>query len=157
QKSFQVVAVSEFTFNMWNRKVPFKFVAEACYKYLWDVNPYEVDNVRTRYYAENNAVAYAYGIDFNINGEFLNDMHSYFKVGMMQTREDILNDSYKEYYNASGEKIIFGHSEDQVVTDSATIYPGFIPRPSDQWMNFAIMFQDNMPKVEALSCQLTLM
>jgi len=24
-------------------------------------------------------------------------------------------------------------------------------------MNFAIMFQDNMPKVEALSCQLTLM
>ncbi|MBN9292352.1 MAG: hypothetical protein J0G96_00050 [Flavobacteriia bacterium] len=157
QKSFHVVAGSEFTFNMWNRKVPFKFVAEAYYKYLWDVNPYEVDNVRTRYYADNNAIAYAYGIDFNINGEFLNDMHSFFKVGLMQTREDILNDSYKEYYNASGEKIIFGHSEDQIVADSATIYPGFIPRPTDQWMNFAIMFQDNMPKVEALSCQLTLM
>lgn len=157
QKSFHFVAGSEFTFNMWGRKTPFKFMTEAYYKYLWDVNPYEVDNVRTRYFAHNNAVAYAYGIDFNINGEFINDLHSFFKVGWMSTKEDILNDSYNVYYNAAGEKIVFGYSDDQVVVDSSTINPGFIPRPTDQWMNFAILFQDNMPRLEALSGTLTLL
>lgn len=157
QKSFHVVAGTEFTFNMWNRKTPFKFTAEAYYKYLWNVNPYEVDNVRTRYFANNDAVAYAYGIDFNINGEFLDGLHSFFKMGLMSTKENVLTDAYKVYYNAKGQKIIFGASEDQVPVDSATIYPGFIPRPTDQWMNFAILFQDNMPKFEALSGTLTLM
>lgn len=157
QKSFHFVAGSEFTFNMWDRKTPFKFVAEAYYKYLWDVNPYEINNVRTRYFANNDATAYAYGLDFNINGEFLNDLHSFFKVGWMSTKENLKNDFYKEYYNAEGEKIIFGSSEDQIAVDSATFYPGFIPRPTDQWMNFAIMFQDNMPRLEALSGTLTLM
>lgn len=157
QKSFHVVAGSELMFNMWGRSTPFKFVAEAYYKYLWDVNPYQVDNVRTRYYAENNAVAYAYGIDLNINGEFLEGLHSFLKMGLMQTKEDILNDSYKEYYNAAGDKIVFGYSQDQVVVDSATIYPGYIPRPTDQLFNLALMFQDNMPRLEALSGTLTLM
>lgn len=157
QKSFHVVAGSELMFNMWGRSTPFKFVAEAYYKYLWDVNPYEIDNVRTRYYAENNAVAYAYGLDLNIHGEFLDGLQSFLKMGLMSTKENILNDSYKEYFNASGEKIIFGYSEDQVVVDSSTVYPGYIPRPTDQWFNLALMFQDNMPRLEALSGTLTLM
>lgn len=59
QKSFHVVAGMDYSFYMWNRKAPFKLTTEAYYKYLWDVNPYEVDNVRTRYFATNNAVAYA--------------------------------------------------------------------------------------------------
>jgi hypothetical protein len=153
QKSYHVVLSSDVFFTMWKREKPFKFTGELYYKYLWDVNPYEIDNVRTRYYAENNAVAYAYGLDLNINGEFVKGIESYFKVGILSTKEDIKNDSYKEYYNASGEKIIFGISDDQVVVDSATIYPKYIPRPTDQLINFGALIQDQMPTFEQLSVQ----
>ena len=82
--------------------MPFKFTGELFYKYLWDVNPYQIENVRTRYYADNNAIAYAYGIDLNIHGEFVEGIESFFKLGLLSTKEDILDDQYKEYYNASG-------------------------------------------------------
>jgi hypothetical protein len=156
QKSFHAVVGSDVYFNMWNRAVPFKFTAEAFYKYLWDVNPYEIENVRTRYYAENNAIAYAYGLDLNIHGQFVDGIESFFKVGLLSTKEDILNDSYKEYYNQAGERIIFGYSEDQEVVDSATIFPGFVPRPTDQWVNFGALVQDRMPGFESFSVQMGL-
>jgi hypothetical protein len=156
QKSFHLVAGSDVYFNMWERDVPFKFTAEMYYKYLWDVNPYEIENVRTRYYAENNAVAYAYGLDLNVHGQFVEGIESFFKLGLMSTKEDILNDSYKEYYNASGERIIFGFSDDQVVVDSAVIFPGYIPRPTDQWLNVGALVQDRMPGFEKFSVQMGL-
>lgn len=156
QKSFHVVAGTDVYFNMWNREVPFKFTAEAYYKYLWDVNPYEIDNVRTRYYANNDAIAYAYGIDMNINGQFVEGIESFFKLGILSTKENILNDSYKEFYNQAGEKIIFGYSEDQVVVDSAIIYPGYIPRPTDQFINVGALVQDRMPGFESFSVQMGL-
>ncbi|MCH2225794.1 MAG: TonB-dependent receptor plug domain-containing protein [Crocinitomicaceae bacterium] len=151
QKSFHFVTGTDVYFNMWDREVPFKFTVEAFYKHLWDVNPYEVDNVRTRYYANNDAVAYAYGLDMNIHGQFVEGIESLFKLGFLQTKEDILSDNYKEYYNVDGEKIIFGFSEDQNVVDSATIYPGYIPRPSDQWLTFGALIQDRMPKYESFN------
>ena len=156
QKSFHFVTGTDVYFNMWGREVPFKFTAEAYYKYIWDVNPYEIDNVRTRYYATNDAVAYAYGLDLNIHGQFVEGIESYFKMGLMRTREDLRNDSYKEYYNAAGDKIIFGYSTDQVVVDSATIYPGFIPKPTDQWLTFGALIQDQMPGFERLTVQMGL-
>jgi hypothetical protein len=139
---------------MWNREQPFKFTGELFYKYLWDVNPYEIENVRTRYYAENNAVAYAYGIDANIHGEFVKGIESFFKFGVMSTKEDIIGDSYEEFYNAAGERIIFGFSEDQEVVDSATIYPGYIPRPTDQLFTFGALVQDQMPGLENFTVQM---
>lgn len=156
QKSVHVITGTDVYFNMWDREVPFKFTAEAYFKYLWDVNPYEIDNVRTRYYADNNAVAYAYGLDLNVHGQFVEGIESFFKMGIMSTKEDILNDSYKEYYNAAGERIIFGYSEDQTVVDSATIYPGYIPRPTDQLLNFGALVQDRMPGYESFSVQMGL-
>src|SRR5690606_35893886 len=74
QKSFHNVLGADIFFNMWGR--PFKFVAEAYYKYMWDVVPYEIDNVRIRYYAENSAIAYAYGVDAKIHGEFIPGVES---------------------------------------------------------------------------------
>jgi hypothetical protein len=157
QKSFHVVSGYDFLFSMWDRAVPFKFSSEMYFKYLWDVNPYEVDNVRTRYYAENMANAYAYGLDLNVHGEFVNGIESFFKVGFLSTKEDIIGDQYTLYYNQKGERIYFGVSEDQVVVDSAIIEPKFVPRPTDQLMNFAILFQDNMPGNESFSVQLGLL
>ena len=121
---------------------------------MWDINPYEIDNVRTRYYATNDARAIAYGIDMNVHGEFVNGIESFFKIGLMSVKEDIAGDSYKEFYNAAGEKILFGYSEDQVVVDSATIYPGFIPRPTDQLLTIGAMVQDRMPGFERFSVQM---
>ena len=154
QKSVHVVAGTDFYFNMWQRELPFKFSGELYYKYLWDVNPYQIENVRTRYYAENNAVAYAYGLDINIHGEFVKGIESFFKIGLLSSKEDILNDQYTEYYNQSGERIIFGFSDDQVVADSAVIYPGFIPRPTDQLFNFGALVQDQMPGLESFTVQM---
>lgn len=156
QKSFHLVAGTDLLFEMWGRNKPFKFTGEVYYKYLWDVNPYEIENVRTRYYAENNAVAYAYGIDMNVHGEFVKGIESFFKIGMMQTREDILNDRYTEYFNAAGERIIFGYSEDQVVVDSNIVFPGYIPRPTDQLLTIGALVQDQMPGFEQFSVQMGL-
>lgn len=154
QKSFHAVAGSDIYFNLWEREVPFKFTVEAFYKYLWDVNPYEIENVRTRYYANNNAVAYAYGLDMNIHGQFVEGIESFFKVGILSTREDVLTDQYTAYYNAAGERIIFGYSEDQVVVDSSVIYPGYVPRPTDQLFTFGALIQDRMPMFEKFSVQM---
>lgn len=156
QKSFHFVAGTDFYFNMWNRDMPFKLSGELYYKYLWDVNPYEIENVRTRYYAENNAIAYAYGLDVNVHGEFVPGIESFFKFGLMSTKENLLDDYYKEYYNAAGEKIIFGYSTDQTVVDSATIFPGYIPRPTDQLFNFGALVQDQMPGFENFTVQMGL-
>ncbi|MFO0494937.1 MAG: hypothetical protein ACK50Y_05355, partial [Flavobacteriia bacterium] len=102
------------------------------------------------------AIAYAYGLDLNVHGQFVEGIESFFKMGILSTKENLNNDSYKEYYNAAGEKIIFGFSEDQVVVDSATIFPGYIPRPTDQLLNFGALVQDQMPGYESFSVQMGL-
>ena len=65
----------------------------------------------------------------------------------------IKNDFYYNYYNAAGEKIIFGYSEDQVVKDSVIVHPGYIRRPTDQHVTVGVMFQDHMPKLPQLTAQ----
>lgn len=154
QKSLHFVAGTDVFFNMWERESPFKFTAEAYYKYLWDVNLYQVDNVRTNYYANNDAVAYAYGLDLNVNGQFIKGIESFFKVGIMSTKEKLLTEYYYDYYNAEGEKIKPLVTTDQIVVDSVKIIPGYIPRPTDQRLNFGALIQDRMPGYESLSVQM---
>lgn len=156
QKSLHAILGADYFFQLWGRNTPFKFSAETYYKYLWNINPYEIDNVRTRYYANNDAIGYAYGVDAHINGEFVKGIESFFKIGLMSVKENLLNDSVRYYYNDNGERILFGYSEDQVVVDSTTIYPGFIPRPTDQWLNVGTLIQDNMPGLEEFSVQMGL-
>ena len=153
QKSAHFVLGTDVYFNMWGRKSPFKFTAEAYYKHMWDVNPYYIDNVRTIYLANNDAVAYAYGIDLNVNGQFVEGIESFFKIGILSTKENLLNDSYYNYFNVDGEKIIPGVTQNQKVVDSSIVYPGYIPRPTDQWVNFGALIQDRMPGHESISVQ----
>ncbi len=153
QKSLHFVLGNDFTFYMWHRAKPFKLTTELYYKYLWDVNPYEIDNVRTRYYAENTAKGYATGFDATLNGEFIPGLMSFFKIGLLSTKEDLRDDFYYDYFNASGEKIIFGSSEDQDIVDSARVEPGMIRRPTDQLLNIGVLFQDHFPNIPQLSAQ----
>ncbi len=144
QKSIHFVLGTDYTFFIKNR--PFKFGAEAYYKLMSDIIPYEIDNVRIRYYGENNAKAYAQGLDFKVNGEFIKGIESYATLSYLKTEEDILDDYYYNYFNASGEQIIFGYTADDVAVDSTKIEPGYIPRPTDQRISFSMFFQDKMPK-----------
>ncbi len=156
QKSFHFITGYEHHFAMWNRKQPFKLIVESYFKYMWDVNPYNIDNVRTRYQANNDAIAYATGLDVNVHGEFIEGVQSFFKVGLLSTKEDLLNDQYTTNYNKSGEEIIPGYTLDNVVAKSIITKPKYIPRPTDQLLNFAILFQDKMPRYEMLTAQLGL-
>ena len=85
QNSIQAVAGVDYYFRAWNR--PFKFVTEVYYKYLMNLIPYEVDNLRIRYYGTNDATGYATGIDFRVNGEFVKGIESWASLSIMQTRE----------------------------------------------------------------------
>ena len=144
QKSIHFVLGSDYNFKAWNR--PFKFVSEIYYKHLENLVPYEIDNVRIRYYAENSANGYATGIDLKINGEFVKGIESWASLSVMKTEEDIEGDFYYEYYNAEGVKIIPGFTFDQQAVDSTRFEPGFIPRPTDQRVNFSLVFQDYLPR-----------
>lgn len=92
QQSFHLVLGNDYSFKMWNR--PFKLTTEAYYKNLSDVNPYTLENVRIRYRANNNAVAYAYGLDMRLNGEFVPGTESWFSFGYLKTEENINNQGY---------------------------------------------------------------
>lgn len=92
QKSIHVVLGHDFSFALWNR--PFKLVSEVYYKHLTEVNPFTIDNVKIRYRARNNAVAYAAGIDLRLNGEFVPGTESWFSIGYLQTEENIDDRGY---------------------------------------------------------------
>ena len=143
QKSIQFVAGSDLNFHSWGR--PFKFVTEVYYKHLTDLVPYQVDNVRIQYLGINGSKGYAYGLDMKINGEFVKGVESWASLSLMKTQEDLYNDKYTEYYNKSGEVIHIGYTEDAVAVDSTVIYPGYIPRPTDQRVTFGLFFQDYLP------------
>ena len=143
QKSIHFVLGGDYIFEMWDR--PFKFGTEIYYKHLSDIIPYKIDNIRVRYYGDNNAKGYATGIDLKINGEFVKGIESYASLSWMKTEEDILDDYYWTYYNAQDQEIINGYTTDNIAVDSVVTYPGLIARPTDQRVSFAMFFQDQMP------------
>lgn len=144
QRSIHYVIGSDYNFQAWNR--PFKLVTEVYYKQLNNLVPYEVDNVRIRYYATNNANGFARGIDMKVNGEFVKGIESWASLSVMRTYEDLTDDFYYDYYNKDNERIIPGFTFDQTPVDSIRRTPGNIPRPTDQLVSFAIFFQDYLPR-----------
>ncbi len=105
---------------------PFRFTSEAYYKYMEHLIPYQIDNVRIRYLGEQEAVGYATGIDMKINGEFVSGIQSWASLSFLKTEENIAGD---------------GH--------------GYIPRPTDQLMNFSLFFQDYLPGNPSYKMQLS--
>lgn len=114
QRSYHFITGGDYQFMSWGR--PFKLFVEGYYKKIENVIPYEIDNVRVRYYARNDAKAYAYGLDTRLNGEFIKGVDSWFSLGLLNTREDLAFDD-----------------------------KGYIQRPSAQWMTVSLYFQDEMP------------
>ena len=143
QKSIHLLTGTDWIFKAWDR--PFKFTTEVYYKFLSDLIPYEIDNVRIRYLSNQTAKGYAKGIDFKINGEFVPGLESWASLSIMKTEEDIKDDYYYKYLNSNGDIIVPGYTTNKVAVDSIKIEPGFIPRPTDQRINFSLFFQDYLP------------
>jgi len=143
QKSIHFLAGTDWNLYFWGR--PFKFITEVYYKFLDDLIPYEVDNVRIRYYANEKAKGYATGIDMKINGEFVPGVESWASLSFMKTEEDVYGDYYFDYYNAEGVKIGSGPEESTEAATNVKTEPGYIPRPTDQRFRFSLFFQDYLP------------
>jgi hypothetical protein len=125
QQSVHFVLGNDYQLRIWNR--PFKMVTEVYYKYMNNLIPYDLDNVRLRYRAENSATGFATGIDYRINGEFVKGIDSWASLSFMTIQEDIEDDG-----------------------------AGFLPRPTDQRFNFKIFFQDYLPNDPTFRVSLTL-
>ncbi len=89
QRSWQIVIGGDYTFRMNDR--PFKFTAEAYYKGMSNLIPYNVNNVRTVYYGRNMCDGYAMGIDTKLYGEFVPGTDSWVTFSVMQTKEKFGN------------------------------------------------------------------
>lgn len=152
QKSIHYVAGVDYDFYKWGRQ--FTWRTEAYYKDMDDIIPFDVENVRIRYYGRNVADAYAYGLETRINGQFVKGLESWMSASYMKTEEDITNDVYYRYYNSNGEKIIDGFTLDQTVDDSIGFSRGYMPRATDQRLSVKIFFQDEMPRFQQLKVHL---
>lgn len=120
QKAFHLSGGFDYNFMAWDEK-PFKVTAELFYKQLWDLIPYEYDNVRIRYRANNDAKGYAYGGEVRLFGNLVKDAESWVSLGVMKTANRILN------------------------TQTNT-WSAFVPRPTDQRFTLGMFFSDYLPR-----------
>jgi len=130
QRSWQVS--SGFDYNFKKGDKPMRLTAEAYYKYMTQVVPYDVDNVRVRYFGENNAKAYATGLEMRLFGELVKEAESWLSVGLMKTKENLKNDFYTVYKLDSLNQ----------PTDSALVSGAWLRRPTDRLITFGLFFQD---------------
>lgn len=99
---------------------------------MWNVVPYDIDNVRIRYSGKNEAKAYATGIEVRLFSELVKDAESWISLGFMRTRENLDNDTYFDYTLDSLNK----------VTDSTQQQGGWFRRPTDRLFTFGMFLQD---------------
>ncbi len=155
QKSIHAVIGGDYLFLALGRE--FKLTTEIFYKFLEELIPYKVNDIRIRYLPNFTSKGYARGIDFRLFGDFVPGAESWVSLSFLQTEEDIKNDFYYRYFNEEGEEIISGYTFDKVVKDSIRVEPGYIPRPADQRVNFGLFFQDFLPKAPTYKMQLTML
>ena len=130
QRSIHLVASNEYSYSLWNR--PFKLTSEIYYKDMTNVNAYTVDNVRIRYLANNNAKAYAYGLDLRLNGEFIKGTESWFSFGYLNTKENIDNQGYIP--RPSDQRLKFG-----------ILFQDYIPNIPDLKMYLNLVYNTGVP------------
>ncbi|MFM2327665.1 MAG: hypothetical protein RIR31_1867, partial [Bacteroidota bacterium] len=143
QKSYQFVAGVDYNFKG-SQSRPFRVTTEAYYKSMSDVDVYDIDNVKIRYAGNNNAKAYATGIETRLFGELVKDAESWFSIGFMRSKENLDNDHYYQYKNAAGETIT-AQSADQTPVDSTRNDVGWLRRPTDRLITVGLYLEDYLP------------
>ncbi|MGB0271855.1 MAG: TonB-dependent receptor plug domain-containing protein [Schleiferiaceae bacterium] len=127
QNAMHFTVRSDKDFEMWGR--PFVWSFESYYKDLNRVNLYDIENVRIRYAANNNAIGRIYGFDSRVNGEFVQGTDSWFTFSLFKAEERPTDDFAQ----------------------------GWFARPTDTRFNFAVYFQDYLPNDPSTRLSLTLM
>jgi hypothetical protein len=130
QQSAQASAGFDINFHQNNK--PFRLSVEAYYKYLWNVNPYNINNVSIQYDATNNAKAYAVGVEGRLFANLVKDAESWVSIGIMQTKEKIDGASYYNYKIDSLNKPL----------DSTLVQQGWTRRPTDRLFTLGMFIQD---------------
>ena len=115
QKSWHVIAGVSHEFKMFNK--PFLLTSQAYYKHLYDLVPYDLDNVKLRYFAKNSGHGFAAGLDIRLHGEFIAGKQSWISLGILKTNETIEGFERRN-----------------------------IRRPLDQRINLGIYFEDHIPQ-----------
>lgn len=133
QRSVQLVLGGDHYFRAFGR--PFKFTTEAYLKLADRVITYDVDNVQITYSGHNNAKAYTAGIDFKLFGELVPGTDSWINFSLMNSKEDIIGDSYLQHT----------YDENRNITSSTMVWPSWVSRPNEQRYAFSMMFQDYLP------------
>ena len=87
QRSLHVVGAFDYRFRLANR--PFRFSAEAYFKLMGNLIPYNVQNMKVVYYGENKAKGHAFGLDLKLFGEFVPGTDSWLTLSVMSTRQTI--------------------------------------------------------------------
>ena len=129
----------DFDWKRISRK-KFRLISEIYYKKLDNLISYEIDNVRIRYSGENDASGYVAGIDLRINGEFVPGAESWLNLSLLQARESLDNVQHL--------KFVQGEEEPTSVD--------YVPRPTDQFFNLSLFFQDYLPQNKDFKMSLNL-
>ncbi len=121
QRSLQLLSAVDYGF----KNSTLKFSTELYYKQLDKLIPYKIEDLKIRYLADQKSSGYAAGIDFSLHGEFVNNMESSFRLSLLKSSENVVEDAYTNANNT-------------------VITPGYLRRPTDQRVNFSIFFQDRV-------------
>lgn len=124
QRSAHVVLGTDYYFRAWRR--PFKFTAEAYYKYIDRMESYTVDNVRIRYSGKNDSEGMAGGLDLKLYGELVPGADSWISFSTMIARQRLITNNQSPITN------------------------NWIPSPTEQRWNFSMLFQDYIPQLPQL-------
>jgi len=89
QRSIHFIASTDYTFKQMERN--YKWSTSIYYKKLDNLNPYTVDNVKIRYYGNNDAKGYAMGMDMKFFGEFVPGTDSWISLSLMKSQQTISN------------------------------------------------------------------
>ena len=129
QQSLQFIAAFDYRFRLLNR--PFKFTAEAYYKSISNLIPYNVQNMKVTYYGQNMGSGHAAGLDLKLYGEFVPGIDSWLTFSLMSTRQTI-----------NGQSIPMPTDQRWAVNLHFTDYfPG-----TDRWkMTLRLAFADGLP------------
>lgn len=87
QRSIHFILATDYTFRAFNR--PFKFSAEAYYKNLGNLIPYEIDNLKVVYTGKNETSGYTAGLDLKLFGQFVPGTDSWVSFSLMKTNEQL--------------------------------------------------------------------
>ncbi len=139
QKSMHVVVGTTLDFQYQGRK--FRLLGEGYYKQLWDIVAYDIDNVRIRYYGDNNATGYVTGVDMRLNGEFVKGAESWINLSFMRARERFIGVEHKIRTAEAPDTF-------SIVSDVA--------RPTDRFFNLSMFFQDYLPQNENFKVHMSL-